>query len=323
VRRWIVIAAFVLGCGKGSGSAAARASGGAATVEELARAGLAAMAAGDSEAYLRLTAYGRMSGYVSCRYASDVDDTGLRALAAPTVKKTRGAALALTSIEASAEKPFVLEAGKRVAGSCVAKQDLSMVTYKLVLADGARAQMGAMKLGDRWYLSYFTGLPAGPDAAAAEAELHQATGEALRRRADQLRREAGATPDAVARALIDAALARSDERARAIHVDPDELGRALTCTDRGREAMRASREILERLAAPPADPAHQVAVAAVRAAPPTTVAPGADLGGCSAAAPTPRTEVTVELAAGTAPPRTLRAAAIELDGQWRVLALSD
>src|SRR5688572_33166379 len=59
-------------------------------------------------------------------------------------------------------RSFVLEAGKRVAGSCVAKQDLSMVTYKLVLADGARAQMGAMKLGDRWYLSYFTGLPAGP-----------------------------------------------------------------------------------------------------------------------------------------------------------------
>src|SRR5688572_32749662 len=68
-------------------------------------------------------------------------------------------------------RSFVLEAGKRVAGSCVAKQDLSMVTYKLVLADGARAQMGAMKLGDRWYLSYFTGLPAGPRSEEHTSEL--------------------------------------------------------------------------------------------------------------------------------------------------------
>jgi len=304
---------------------------GAATTEALAKAGIAAVVSGDASAYADLTTVGMMASMLECKFPSDADDSDLRPYAKIVVGRSKGAKLTVKSVEPKDEKPFTLEPGKQIVGSCKLTKAFTVQSFTVHLAEGSdkdELTMSAMKVGDRWYLAGFDELPKTKDTdGKGDAEAEKLVADLSTKRAKRFRGEAGSTAAAVVKNVIEAAVFHSKERAEAVHIGEDELKEAV-CSDAGDVADQVERSLssLREFArnndsdegSDMSRHGEVVTIKAVTLQDSGKVAAKDDFRGCTTKAGFDWADVKVDVEAD-GKPHELHAVAIKLDGTWRVL----
>jgi hypothetical protein len=315
---------------------------GATSTESLAKSALAAMESGDGGGYMRLTMNGAMAPMLDCKIPGDADDREMRPMYEKMLtygmKYSKGKKLALKTIEPAEDKPFTVDKGKRVMGSCRLKEDLTLQSFVLKLADGSEKdelKMSAMKAGDRWYLSSIEGLEPtdDPDRDKWMKDIETMTKEAEAKRKQRYRSEAGGSPEAVVRGLLDAALAQSSDRAKAIHLSFDEM-EELSCSEDTRDKIKDSLSVLDHIEREDEDEGEgegddkdkkdkpkepKLKIVGVKSMDKGKADAGADLRGCKGKTAAEWEQLQVEIKeANDDDTDKLDVLMVKLDGSWRV-----
>jgi hypothetical protein len=304
---------------------------GAKTPRELAERGIRATVTGDASEYLALAGKSTMRSIMDCKIPDDAAPPDMSSLLGDAMRKHKGVRLTIQSVDDPADPdgvgdPMAIEAGTSAGNSCVLKKKLTFKSYVVKMADGSdvpAVTMSTMQIGDRWFLSGFDELPTSKAWTKEDDEKLEATTDKIKEiRNAHYRKLAGGSPEAVARALVEAAMWRSRERAEAIAMRGEELETSLGCRGEPlRDQVSETRDWIDaRTGGGGGERRREVVIKSVEVVDRGTAA--GELRGCAIKTPTEWADFRVEVEIDGEPDYPLLGLAVKVEGAWRVLSLS-